>query len=941
LIPDPAARERNRPVLLAHLSDLHLGHRAYDRAEGGRNVREADVAAAFQRAVQEVIRLKPDMILLVGDIFDRPDPPPGALVALAQGLESFRSAIPSTQIFMVAGARDTPRPVADPGALVALDPFPQVEVAASRARSVLVRDLETHLFLVPHEAVVRRPYPKLRTHPDARWNLLLAYAGVGTGAGSGLHLDPAPWDYVALGYLHQHQQVAPRVYYSGSLERVGPEPWREAAQEKGFLTFDLASGQSRFHPIPGRAVVALAPIRVPRGESAKLSGKVREVLSEVPGGIDGKIVRLRVEGLSPKEVKREDQGLFSTLRDKALHLAIEVDDFQNLAEDNPLPLVARDRGYALRALRERVKSEHSGGEEVVSLLGEVMGESPSFGNPPGLEEELLLRELHGSGLPYLGAVSMEAREGLLAWVGGDGRTLRAFVNTLLWGVGIASELPGAEEIEDESRRPALALRLGFQEGSFWMKRGGSLSDTVVEGAESDSPAWGLPQGGIALAWCGAGADSPEQVLSGGEALLGAARGVDHLEALKGELVERHPGLRREWTLGELSARDYERLRLESEMADLRSQRRALEDIPQRVAELEGELLDLRGNVTEAAGDLEAGTMEWHRERQDSETHLRAYRDRGKELRNRIRKLEALGPDSPCATCGRLLAEHYEKVLGELREEWETLVQDGQWWRRRWEQLEEKPPNLQKLEGNAHRLSAEFEDCAERLERARASLRELDELRDREREQRDRLALLGREGETAVPSLEDFGDARGGRGVIPETPASARILFELVGDLGEEILEECRTRLLHRGGRRLNRLTGGRILGLDLAAGGGEVELVDGGGSAGVEADEDRAAAMVALRMALAELLSEEWSPMGSFVLGDPFDRMGGEDQLRALSLLRRILSRIPQILLLTRGLVVERAPEFFDGLFEFREEPEKGLPPLRALPAGVGMLRIR
>ena len=72
---------------------------------------------AFQRAVQEIIRLKPDLIFLVGDIFDRPDPPPGALVALARGLEAFRSAIPATQIFMVAGARDTPRLRGDPGAL--------------------------------------------------------------------------------------------------------------------------------------------------------------------------------------------------------------------------------------------------------------------------------------------------------------------------------------------------------------------------------------------------------------------------------------------------------------------------------------------------------------------------------------------------------------------------------------------------------------------------------------------------------------------------------------------------------------------------------------------------------------------------------------------------------------------------------------------------------
>jgi hypothetical protein len=109
----------------------------------------------------------------------------------------------------------------------------------------------------------------------------------------------------------------------------------------------------------------------------------------------------------------------------------------------------------------------------------------------------------------------------------------------------------------------------------------------------------------------------------------------------------------------------------------------------------------------------------------------------------------------------------------------------------------------------------------------------------------------------------------------------------------------------------------------------------------VEADEDRAAAVVALRMALVELLAEDWNPLGSFVLGDPFDRMGAEDQLRALSLLRRILSRIPQVLLLTRGSVVERAPEFFDGLFDFREHPEKGRTFLKTLPAGVGLLRVR
>jgi DNA repair exonuclease SbcCD ATPase subunit len=377
------------------------------------------------------------------------------------------------------------------------------------------------------------------------------------------------------------------------------------------------------------------------------------------------------------------------------------------------------------------------------------------------------------------------------------------------------------------------------------------------------------------------------------------------------------------------------------LADLKSQLRALQDVPERVNDLENELLDLRGTLAEVGGDLGAATMEWHRERQDAETHLVAYRDRGRELRDRIKKLEALGADSPCPTCDRLLGEHFQEVLERLRDEWEALVQDGQWWRRRWEQLEEKPQGLIGLEGESHRLNAQFEDCTERLERTRSSLRELDELRIREREVKDRLDLVLKETEDSGASLEEFQAYREPRGEIPETPPEAMTLFGLARALQDEILEECRTRLLNRAGRRLNRLTGGRVLGLEQGYEGGLVELVDGGGSAGVEADEDRAAAVVALRMALVELLAEDWNPLGSFVLGDPFDRMGAEDQLRALSLLRRILSRIPQVLLLTRGSVVERAPEFFDGLFDFREHPEKGRTVLRTLPAGVGLLRVR
>ena len=74
-------------MIVAHLSDLHLGFRAYGRTERGVDVRERDVAVAFERAVQEIVRLAPRLVLVAGDVFDRPDPPAGAVVSLARGLE--------------------------------------------------------------------------------------------------------------------------------------------------------------------------------------------------------------------------------------------------------------------------------------------------------------------------------------------------------------------------------------------------------------------------------------------------------------------------------------------------------------------------------------------------------------------------------------------------------------------------------------------------------------------------------------------------------------------------------------------------------------------------------------------------------------------------------------------------------------------------------------
>jgi len=78
--------------------------------------------------------------------------------------------------------------------------------------------------------------------------------------------------------------------------------------------------------VPGRPVVALAPTRVPPGEREVLRARILEVVSEVPGGIDGKIVRILLKGPTPSDLAALQGPFLVDLADRALHLSLEVED---------------------------------------------------------------------------------------------------------------------------------------------------------------------------------------------------------------------------------------------------------------------------------------------------------------------------------------------------------------------------------------------------------------------------------------------------------------------------------------------------------------------------------------------------------------------------------------------------------------------------------------
>jgi hypothetical protein len=152
------------------------------------------------------------------------------------------------------------------------------------------------------------------------------------------------------------------------LERVGPAPWEEAAEEKGFVVANLSTGELRFQTVPGRPVVAMAPTRVRPGDPIALQERILEVTREIPGGIDGKIVRIRLAGAVPGDVRGLEPGFLAGLADRALHLSIEFEE-DSAPGDPEASLMTR----ALAALESSDDRARALLERVLSGAGEGAG----------------------------------------------------------------------------------------------------------------------------------------------------------------------------------------------------------------------------------------------------------------------------------------------------------------------------------------------------------------------------------------------------------------------------------------------------------------------------------------------------------------------------------------------------------------------------------------
>ena len=328
---------------LIHLADLHLGYRQYQRlTPGGVNQREADVAATFRTAIDRIIALRPDVIVVAGDIFHSVRPTNQAILHAFMQFSRLVRQLPETIVLLVAGNHDTPR-AAETGGILQLFAQLGLNVVDREASRLSFPEKQLSILAVPDVPGLIRP--PLTPDPSARFNVLVIHgevqgmlpAGAATTDRAAVEisheeLGAARWDYVAFGHYHVYREIAPNAYYSGSIDYTSANTWGELYEQrvadipgKGFIERDLVTGRHKFHALPPtRPLLDLPPIAATGLSALELDDRIQALVDGVEGGIDDKIVRVTIRDV-PRHIARElDHKTIRDYKRRALNFQLDL-----------------------------------------------------------------------------------------------------------------------------------------------------------------------------------------------------------------------------------------------------------------------------------------------------------------------------------------------------------------------------------------------------------------------------------------------------------------------------------------------------------------------------------------------------------------------------------------------------------------------------------------
>jgi exonuclease SbcD len=338
------------------ISDAHLGRNHYHAVdETGINQREADIAAAWHRAVDAALGLDPDAILVLGDLFDTARPSYRAFREGAKGLRALATS--GVPVLAISGNHDTPR-LRESGSPygVLADAFPGTRmVFRGRLESIdLLPDVRVHA--VPQcrdEADLKEQIAAAAAARSTdHLNLLVTHAAVTLlsrrytyGDVNELEVDAgafdAGFDRVLLGHFHNFAQVAPNAWYPGATTTFSYAdlPKGDEPKVKGVSLLETGSGAVTHHPVPGgRELLTFTVDAFDRSaaEVYQLAGE------QVQGDLGGAVVRVFVNRARPEVRRLLDRRVLAEAFPGALHVRVHVEtvEEETAAQLAPEPLAS-------------------------------------------------------------------------------------------------------------------------------------------------------------------------------------------------------------------------------------------------------------------------------------------------------------------------------------------------------------------------------------------------------------------------------------------------------------------------------------------------------------------------------------------------------------------------------------------------------------------------
>jgi exonuclease SbcD len=286
-----------------HIADLHLGRTLHQ-------VRLLDDQRVALEGVLEELRLsepKVDALLIAGDVYDRSVPPTEAVALLKWFIYEVAVEL-GVQVVMIPGNHDSaermgftagltrkilhiaPPITGEIHPLVLHDEHGPIDIfALPFLDPPLVREVTGDESVKDHRTATATMVERMVSTSKSPRKVLVAHAFVNDSAGSATESDSerllfvggseavnvgvfAPFDYVALGHLHQPQRIGgERVQYSGSLLKYSKS---EAEHTKSLTVIDLGAD--------GSIETRRLPIRGPR-DLRVVHGSFDEVMAASDG----------------------------------------------------------------------------------------------------------------------------------------------------------------------------------------------------------------------------------------------------------------------------------------------------------------------------------------------------------------------------------------------------------------------------------------------------------------------------------------------------------------------------------------------------------------------------------------------------------------------------------------------------------------------------------